>query len=411
MASPDASKLPLLPELPSQPFRCESLFPPQKLWRYTTAMVFLVLLALLIALSILFANSRKNPIAAVNALQVTTFQPTEVLPILGSSLGAAEIILGTYFSTSSATKPQINVLYDGGNGRVCIRTKLGSVWLDSIRCVEGASPKPLSPLTICDWIGGPSGAFINTDGYLSSINYVPKNDTWVLSSLADQKITPHSKSKLASVTWLNGTSIWIYYQGSDGQLREYGMDDYRDQSWRDSSTGPLGKAQEGSSFGVIRHVINDDQEVEEVVFQANNGAIHGRQFANSVWDNEVYKVNGTETGVPLGASLTMTTVPQVDNGGTMLLLAYVTTSGFLTIQARGTRNVTSLGSFGRPKQLIQGDGHLDTGLAADGLAGVPKVYFLKNLKLLMLESDAAMMNWTTTDITAVAMADDGMASV
>lgn len=374
------------------------------------AMVFVALLVSLIALSILFAKSGKTPIAAINALQVTTFQPTDVLPVLGSSLAAAQIIFGTYFSTSSANKPHTKVLYDGGNGRICIRTKLGSVWLDSIRCVEGASPKPLSPLTVCDWIGGPSGAFINADGYLSSIDYVPKNDTWVLSALADQKITPHPESKLASVTWLNGTSLWLYYQCRNGQLCEYGMDDYRDHSWRDSSMGPLGKAQEGSSFGVSRYVIND-QEVEEAVFQANNGAFHGRRYANAVWSNEVYNVNGTETGVPLGASLTMTTIPQANNSGTMLLLAYIATSGFLTVQTRGIGNVTNLGSFTRPRQLIQGDGRSDMGLAADGSAGVPKVYLLKNQKLLMLESDAAMVNWTTTDITAVAMADDDVANV
>jgi hypothetical protein len=394
--SPTYVPLTLVPN--PEPFRWQSLFPQQKLWRYTMAIAFFVLLAVIIALSILFANSKNNHIAATNDLQVTTFQPSNVLPIVGSGLGAAEIILGTYFSTSSADKPQTKVIYDGGNGKICIRTKLGTIWLDKIRCVEGANPKSLTPLTICDWIGGPSGAFINTDGYLSSINYVPKNDTWVLSSLADQKIAPHQKSRLASVTWLNGTSIWIYYQGSDGQLREYGMDDYRDKSWREGSAGPLGKTQEGSSYGVSRYVI-DDQEVEEVFFQATNGAIHGRRYANSVWETEVYTVDGTATGVPFGASLTMTTITQANNSS-MLLLAYIATSGFLTIQARRTGNVTTLGSFAKPKQVVQGDGHLDTGLAADGSMGVPRVYLLKNLKILMLESDLAMANWTTTDITS-----------
>ena len=137
--------------------------------------LFVVLVAVIIPLGILY--SKKPSTATSNDLQVTTFQLTNVVPILGSGLGAAEIILGTYFSTSSANKPQAKVIYDGGNGKICIRTKLGTVWLDSIRCVERANPKPFTPLTRCDWIGGPSVAFINTDGYLSSMNHDPKNDT------------------------------------------------------------------------------------------------------------------------------------------------------------------------------------------------------------------------------------------
>ena len=200
------------------------------------------------------------------------------------------------------------------------------------------------------------------------------------------------------MTWLNGTSIWIYYEGSDGQLREHGLDDFRDESWRESSAGALAKIQEGSSFGVSRYVV-DGQEVEEVFFQATNGAIHGRRYANSVWETGVYSVNGTGSGVPLGASLTLTTTTQA-NRDTVLLLAYVTTSGSLNVQSHGTGNVTSLGSFAEPEQVVEGDGHPDAGLVADGSAEVPRIYFLKNQKILLLESDFAMANWTTTDLTS-----------
>lgn len=316
---------------------------------------------------------------------------------MGSGLGVAEIYYGTYFSSSSE-KPQTKVIYDGGDGKICIRTNMRNVWLDSIRCVEGANPKSGTPLTLCDWIGGPSGAFINTDNHLSMINYVPKNDTWILSSLAEQRITPHPKSELASIPWRNGTEIWIYYQDSDGQVREYGMDDYRDTSWRDGDDGPLGQAQEGSSFGISRYV-SGEQEIEEIFFQSTDGAIHGRRYINSVWDPEYYSVNATGAGLPLGTRLTATTVAQAD-GEAVILLAYVSSSEFLTVQSRGTANVTNLRDFSSPQQVVKGDGRPDTSLAADGSSGVPRIYLLKDQRILLLESDVAMADWTTTDISS-----------
>jgi Fungal fucose-specific lectin len=374
-----------------------SLFRRRKLW-YTIAIVFPIsLLAAIITLSILFANLKKDHAAPANDSQLTTLQLTNVTPIVGSSLGAAEIILGTYFS-SSADKPQTKVIYDGGGGKICIQEKLGTTWLSGTSCVEGANPKSLTPLTICDWLGGPTGVFINTDGYLSSINNVPENNSWILSSLADQMIAPHPKSKLASLTWLNGTAIWIHYQDTDGQLREYGLNDFRDESWGNGSTGLLGLILEGSSIGVSRYIV-DGQEVEEVFFQVNSGAIHSRRFTNTVWETEIYNINGTDTEVPLGASFTATTIPQA-NGNNMFLVAYIETNGFLTTRSRGMVDVTDLGSFVNPVQVVQGDGNLNAGLAADGSAGVPRVYLLKDQKILMFESDLAMTNWTTTDITS-----------
>jgi hypothetical protein len=63
-------------------------------------------------------------------------------------------------------------------------------------------------------------------------------------------------------------------------------------------------------------------------------------------------------------------------------------------------NVTIFGSFAKPKQVVQGDGYSDIGLAADGSAGVPRVYFLKDPKILILDSDLTMTNWATIDITS-----------
>jgi hypothetical protein len=50
----------------------------------------------------------------------------------------------------------------------------------------------------------------------------------------------------------NGTSAWVYYQDVNSQVREIGIDDYRDDVWRDGSVGPLGSAMNGTGLGVAR---------------------------------------------------------------------------------------------------------------------------------------------------------------
>jgi hypothetical protein len=93
-----------------------------------------------------------------------------------------------------------------------------------------------------------------TAGYnlLSGIDHMPVNDTWKYSTLRDQKIPTHPQSQLASVTWFNGTLSWFYYQDVNSQLREFGLDEYRDVVWRDGSLGPLGQALSGTEIGASR---------------------------------------------------------------------------------------------------------------------------------------------------------------
>ncbi len=92
---------------------------------------------------------------------------------------------------------------------MCVRTKLGTTWLDNIHCVTGANQMTGTPLTLVDWLGGPTIAFITKDPLLSSINYVPGNDTWSLSNLVESKISTHPSSRLTSITWLSGTCKYI----------------------------------------------------------------------------------------------------------------------------------------------------------------------------------------------------------
>lgn len=99
--------------------------------------------------------------------------------------------------------------------------------------------------------------------------------------------------------------------------------------------------------------------------------------------------------------MTATTVAQKNE--TVLLLAYVDSSGFLTVQSRGTTDISAVYSgFSNPKRLVEGDGKITSGLAAVGNLGQPKVYFVVNQKILELSAlDVAAANWTTVDVTSV----------
>jgi hypothetical protein len=206
-------------------------------------------------------------------------------------------------------------------------------------------------------------------------------------------------SQLASVTWLNGTSAWLYYTDINSQLREYGIDDYRDESWRNGSTGPLGLTQTGSGIGCSRYLI-DGGEVLEVFIQATNAAIHGRVYINSVWTSDFYAVDGTPETIMEGASLTATTVTQPS--GIFVFLAYVASNSFLTVQSRGILNVTQYNAFSAPFNVIQGDGESETGIGAVGVEGAPKIYFGTGQKILELSGSAVTAtNWTQVDVTSL----------
>jgi hypothetical protein len=366
----------------------------------------LVLLALaflvgLIIVAALYAISHHSKSQTTENLVESLQQPNIALPIADGSLGATVLVLATYFSTAQGDpkSAETKLVYNAGNGTICIRTKSGEDWLNSVQCVFGANPKPNTPVTILDWLGGPSIYFITTDNFLSGIDNVPSNNTWKLSILEMEKTPTHPLSQLASVTWLNGTSAWLYYQDINSQLREYGIDDYRDDSWRDGSTGPLGLAQDGSGFGCSRYLM-DGGEVLEVFIQATNAAIHGRVYINSVWTAYFYTVDGTPETVMGGASLTATTVTQPN--GTFVFLAYVASNSFLTVQSRGTLNVTQYNTFSSPVNVMQGDGESETGLGAVGIEGAPKIYFGTGQKILELSGSAVTAtNWTQVDVTSL----------
>jgi hypothetical protein len=148
-------------------------------------------------------------------------------------------------------------------------------------------------------------------------------------------------------------------------------------------------------------LLSDGTEVLEVFIQVSGGAIHGRVYMESVWTSGFYAVDGTPNTVSEGAALTSTVIHQTN--ATMVLLCYVSSEGFLTVQSRGTANQTNTlySAFSAPEQILQGDGGQTTGIAAFDSSGHPMIYFVKNDTILEISApDVASTNWTTFDVTS-----------
>jgi hypothetical protein len=207
------------------------------------------------------------------------------------------------------------------------------------------------------------------------------------------------------VTWLNGSSAWLYYQDVNMQLREYGLDDYRDKIWRNGALGPLGLALQGTGIATARYLL-DGGEVLEAFVQVDNDALHGRVYADSVWEPDWYAVDGTESGLSPNAAVTATVAeqePGMAGDGEKVWLAWTNGAGFVNVQSRATVNVTAYNAFTAAKQLVEGDGGQQPGLAATGSDGA-KVYFADGVKILELfgnGSDIMSGNWTSVDITSL----------
>jgi hypothetical protein len=146
----------------------------QRRWFYILLLFTICGFGLLIGLVLYFKLKSKGTIA-VATMPTETFLPQpSVLPITDSSIGAAQVVIGTYFSTAASGVLQTKLVYNDGQGRICIRTKSGEDWLN-VQCLEGANPRAGTPLTVLDWLGGPSIYFITADNYLSGIDHMPLN--------------------------------------------------------------------------------------------------------------------------------------------------------------------------------------------------------------------------------------------
>ncbi|KAG9238450.1 hypothetical protein BJ875DRAFT_48784 [Amylocarpus encephaloides] len=394
-----------------------ALIPPEKRWRLAVAIALVALLLVIIALAtVLGVKVKKNvqppgptsnppePSSLPDPPVVRGYPQAQVLPST-NSIAATDIIVGTLFSPES-DKPQLRILYKS-NDKLCIKTKLGSSFTPQVRCIENSNAKDDTPLTICDWLGGPTVVYITKDNHLAGFDYVPVNDSWVPSLITTNTVPVHPSSRLSSVTWLNGTSMWIYYQGQDSQLREWGIDDYRNVAFRDGSAGPLAAIQNGSSIGVVRYGATGADETEEACFQVTNGALHCRRYANSVWGDEQYTIAGTESGLALQTSFDLTLVPDATSGNITVAVAYLKTNGYIGLQTRPAikgADIKTLGTFSKGTQIALGDGDASAGLVINGESGTVNVYLKKTPvnggHIFQYSSNANMVTWSNgTDIT------------
>jgi hypothetical protein len=364
--------------------------------------ILLIALIAIITLGALYGVERSEDHDAgkpAGPLPVVAFAPGDRLPVANSNLGAAAVVLGNIYPPSPPSPPsqsETKVVYNSNDGDICIRTKSGSSWRNNVQCVEGTKAKSNTGLTMMDWVAGPSIYFITRDNFLSGIDHIPKNDSWRISSVRDYKVRVHERSQIASSTRLNGTSAWVYYQDGDGQVREFGMDDFRDQLWHDGNIGPLGSAQIGSGIGVSRW-INGTDEVVELFFQVSNGAIHGRMWHGSAWSADFYNIDGTTDKVPDGATITATTFNKGPDS--MVLLAYIANDEFLSAQTRATKNVSEFNAFSSPDQIFKTDGTPRIGLAAIATSDMTSIYLVNGQKTKEFSSkNATGADWKSTDL-------------
>jgi hypothetical protein len=143
-------------------------------WVYVLFPLTLGLLIGLIVALVSYFKLKNNGVVDQTMPTPTTPPQSSVLPIPDSSIGAADAVIGTYFSTAASGVLQTKVVYNAGGGRLCIRTKSGEDWLN-VQCLEGANPRSDTPLTVLDWLGGPSIYFITADNFLSGIDHMPVN--------------------------------------------------------------------------------------------------------------------------------------------------------------------------------------------------------------------------------------------
>jgi hypothetical protein len=159
------------------------------------------------------------------------------------------------------------------------------------------------------------------------------------------------------------------------QPRKHDKYDYRDEAWSGGITGDLGRSGIGTGIAAIRRLEGENEE--EPFCEADSGVTQGLRLASSARDLEPYSVDFTLGNVSTESSLGAATVKQGNDS--IILLANVASSGFLTVQTRRTTNLSSSDyrAFSPPTQLIQGDGHARTGLAVISWLDQSRLYLVE----------------------------------
>ncbi|CAG8982402.1 hypothetical protein HYALB_00007524 [Hymenoscyphus albidus] len=375
--------------------RTRPLQPPPGLWRW----IFLSTFVVLIAIAAVFAvreSTRPSPVIK-NTVTVADITPTEAT-LAFDSFDVEGPVMGTYFSLP-AERSQSFMIYGASPGRICIRNRLNGTWSPTEKCVENANPKPGTSFSIVDWLGGPTVAFITTDNFLSTLNHIPAkdNETWALSTLVDDKVPTHPLSKLASVTWTNGVMNQFYFLlafrvlRTNGQIREYGLDDFRNREFRPGSHGDIAPALNGTFLSAARY-----DAIEELCYQSTNTQINCRRYANGVWGNDGYVISSTESGLPAHATFSLTTMTDPETKVDTLLAVYAKSNGAVNLVTRsfGGINSTNIGSFSSPVQISE-VGVGNTCLVINSANGVVELFASNTRKIYWYSSDTNLTTWTS----------------
>lgn len=352
-----------------------------------------------VTLGILYGKKAQAESKGPRTLDVSTWAFEDVRPVPESNIGATTLNISRILSPASDGTSTL-LVYSGSNGGICIRSRTGSTWNENVRCVTNANPLHKSPYTILDWLGGPSIYFISSSNTISGIDYVPQNDTWKLSSIVNHKIQVNAQSKIASVTWLNGSSSWLYYQDIFGFIKEYGIDDYRDISWREGTVDSLGLAQIGSDIGISRW-LNGTAEVAGLFYQQSVNAIVGRTYQNSRWMSEDYLIQGGQSAGSLVSGFCTTSF--ASGNSSAVIIAYAGLDGYLYSMTKQTSKLPSENTeqFSSAIAITEVNEKLPIGLAIVAQPNTTTILYATNQqRLVQVESHGLLTsNLTINDTT------------
>lgn len=179
------------------------------------------------------------------------------------------------------------------------------------------------------------------------------------------------------------------YQGPNGQIREYGLDDYRNLKFRPGSHGDIAPALNGSFISAARY-----DTTEELCYQSTNTQINCRRYANGVWGNDEYVISSTESGLSAGSPFSLTTMTNPKTNVDTLLAVYAKSNGGVNLVTRSTIGIndTNIGVFSTPVQIGE-VGAGNTGLVINSANGIVELFASKTRKIFWYKSDANL-TWT-----------------
>ncbi|KAH0556972.1 hypothetical protein GP486_005237 [Trichoglossum hirsutum] len=362
--------------------------PPRSIWWIVIPGTLLVFLIISLSFNGAFVGGRISiPKRHPPTLTTTLMKYSEARPIDNTFIGVTA--LEEFFTLNPQNRSLL--VYNSAPNRLCLRNRTGTdPWNQNVVCIVGADPKRNTPLALLNWLGGHSIFYINAKGYLTSLDWIPRSSSWRFSTLADSKVTPHAESQLAVITWGNSTGVWIYYQDRDGQIRELGMDDWRDRTFHyGANGGVVGKVIIGSGIGSVRYVNGGLEAQVLFLTDEENGPIVQHMYQHQTWQTPE-SVNGTDE-IKSTASISAATVRTQQ--GEVIMLAYVASNSYLVVQTRATNSTT----YSAPKKVTEAM-QITTGVVCVDIYGVPTVFLTNGSDLFEISGGNLAGNWTVTKL-------------